>query len=58
VSLKITAGASGVLSPPAYFPVVGTESWLPVLAEDLKAEAPPPGRFSPYGEVADCSVPN
>lgn len=58
VSFKITAGASGVLSPPAYYPVVGTQSWLPVLAEDMKAESPPPGRYSPYGEVADCSVPN
>lgn len=55
-SFKITASAAGVLSPPAYYPVVGPEALLPVDADAIKKESPPPAFVtSPYGDSGSCT---
>lgn len=58
VDFIITVSASGVLSPPAYFPNPTTPAQLPVDAAALSAEAPPAFVVSPYGQSSSCTNAN
>lgn len=69
VEYAIRVGASGVVSPPAFFGRVawagytlsmltGNQQLTGVPITVIKAEAEPPFRLSPYGQVGSCVSPN
>lgn len=69
VEYSIRVGATGVVSPPAFFgriakpgdtlfTLTGTEQILAVPAAKLKEVADPPFKLSPYGQAASCTSPN
>lgn len=66
---SIRVGATGVVSPPAFFgrvakagdtllTLTGTEQVTAVPAAKLKEVADPPFKLSPYGQTASCTSPN
>lgn len=63
VSFRLSVSAAGVVSPPAYYPAPGLDAVLPVLADAITTESPPPPFVtSPYGfrrfaDGSDCRNP-
>lgn len=58
VDFIITASASGVLSPPAYYLSPTTPQVLPAEAAAFTSQASPAFVNSPYGSAASCTNPN